>query len=256
MAKVRLTEIKKIWHQLSKNPTPDHVNLEMEIHRRLIDIFHPGDFYYYILHIPSAQMEYVSDRMTSVLGYMQNEFSVDLMFRSMHPDDLIYFCEFEKKVQDFFSRLPAEKTMKYKVNYDFRVRNKMGDYVRLLHQATTVQTNEEGGVIRVLGVHTDISNLKRENGSSLSFIGLEGEPSYKNILTSHRTYKADYNIPELTKRESEVLSSILEGKTSNEIAEYLFISKLTVDTHRRNILAKTNSRNMNELALKCLRENR
>jgi DNA-binding CsgD family transcriptional regulator len=32
---------------------------------------------------------------------------------------------------------------------------------------------------------------------------------------------------------------VLEGKTSNEIAESLFISVNTVHTHRRNILKKT-----------------
>jgi len=43
----------------------------------------------------------------------------------------------------------------------------------------------------------------------------------------------------LSKRESEVLKYVLEGKTSNEIAESLFISVNTVHTHRRNILKKT-----------------
>lgn len=42
----------------------------------------------------------------------------------------------------------------------------------------------------------------------------------------------------LTKREEEVLELMLGGHTSREIAEKLFISKNTVDTHRRNILKK------------------
>lgn len=42
----------------------------------------------------------------------------------------------------------------------------------------------------------------------------------------------------LSKREKEVQRWVLEGKTSAEIAEILFISKNTVDTHRRNIRKK------------------
>jgi len=254
MTTVKLTEVKKIWQRISKYPGHQQLNLEMEIHRKLIDIFHPGDFYYYILHIPSARMEFVSDSMTSVLGYTPDEFSVELMFDIMHPDDLPYFCEFEGKVQEFFGQLPAEKVMKYKVSYDFRVKSKNGNYVRLLHQVTTIQSNEDGGVIRVLGIHTDISSLKKENGSSLSFLGLEGEPSYKNVLTRANAIPDLSEIQELTRREREILRSILQGKTSHEIADSLFISKLTVDTHRKNILSKTNSRNMNELTLKCLQD--
>ena len=43
----------------------------------------------------------------------------------------------------------------------------------------------------------------------------------------------------LSARESEVLKHVLEGKSSSEIADILFISINTVHTHRRNILKKT-----------------
>jgi DNA-binding CsgD family transcriptional regulator len=43
----------------------------------------------------------------------------------------------------------------------------------------------------------------------------------------------------LSTRESEVLKHVLDGKTSAEIADMLFISVNTVHTHRRNILKKT-----------------
>jgi two-component system nitrate/nitrite response regulator NarL len=42
----------------------------------------------------------------------------------------------------------------------------------------------------------------------------------------------------LSIREQEILSLIAEGKSSIEISKALFISKATVDTHRKNILQK------------------
>ena len=47
----------------------------------------------------------------------------------------------------------------------------------------------------------------------------------------------------LTKREIQVLELILEELTNYEIAKKLFVSPRTIDTHRRNLLQKTNSRN-------------
>jgi two-component system, NarL family, response regulator NreC len=44
----------------------------------------------------------------------------------------------------------------------------------------------------------------------------------------------------LSSREKEILRLIGEGKTSQEIADQLFIGKSTVDTHRKNILKKMN----------------
>ncbi len=47
----------------------------------------------------------------------------------------------------------------------------------------------------------------------------------------------------LTSREKDVLEYIVKEFTNQEIAEKLFISVRTVDTHRRNLLEKAGSRN-------------
>lgn len=54
---------------------------------------------------------------------------------------------------------------------------------------------------------------------------------------------APADMPELTKREKEILGYIADGYTNNKIAEKLFISPSTVDTHRKNLLTKLNVNN-------------
>lgn len=46
----------------------------------------------------------------------------------------------------------------------------------------------------------------------------------------------------LTPREIEIVELLMQNKTSKEIGEILFISKNTVDTHRRSILEKTGTK--------------
>jgi DNA-binding NarL/FixJ family response regulator len=48
---------------------------------------------------------------------------------------------------------------------------------------------------------------------------------------------------ELTARELEVLKLIAEGLTNGEISDKLFTSKRTIETHRQNIIAKTQAKN-------------
>jgi Response regulator containing a CheY-like receiver domain and an HTH DNA-binding domain len=48
----------------------------------------------------------------------------------------------------------------------------------------------------------------------------------------------------LTQREKEIIRYIAEGLTAHEIADRLFISHRTVDTHRKNILQKLNLKNI------------
>jgi len=51
-------------------------------------------------------------------------------------------------------------------------------------------------------------------------------------------------IPVLTRREKEVLELIATGNTNQEIADKLFISYSTVDTHRTNLLLKFKAKNV------------
>lgn len=54
-------------------------------------------------------------------------------------------------------------------------------------------------------------------------------------------------IPALTKREKEILGHIVEGLTNPQIAEKLFISIDTVDSHRKNLHFKLNVNNTAQL---------
>lgn len=53
--------------------------------------------------------------------------------------------------------------------------------------------------------------------------------------------------PRLTKREKEIVKLLMSGKTNNIIAEELFLSPFTVETHRKNIMQKFDAKNLMEL---------
>lgn len=55
---------------------------------------------------------------------------------------------------------------------------------------------------------------------------------------------ADDELPLLTRREKEVLELIADGMTTQEIADKLFISSATVETHRKNLLVKLEAKNV------------
>lgn len=65
---------------------------------------------------------------------------------------------------------------------------------------------------------------------------------------SHEKLKKVTKLPdELTKREYEILGLVANGKTNKEVAELLFISIKTVETHKTHILEKLGLRNTAEL---------
>lgn len=122
--------------------------------------------------------------------------------------------------------------------------------------------------------HIGVSGVICENIDSADFIGVfnrivEGKKGISSDVKeqiieeycSERVYKKNGQVaPQLkdsdtqledfsndlyclTKREREILKLICDGKLTREIADELFISLHTIETHRRNILSKMEVKN-------------
>jgi DNA-binding NarL/FixJ family response regulator len=69
----------------------------------------------------------------------------------------------------------------------------------------------------------------------------------KSEFENHYNKSAVKELELLTQREKEIIRLIKNGKSTKEIAEFLFLSVHTVDTHRKNICAKLNLENPSSL---------
>ena len=63
------------------------------------------------------------------------------------------------------------------------------------------------------------------------------------LLAAELRPPAPRAVSPLSRREQEVLQLVAEGLTTQQIADLLFTSKRTIETHRQNILEKTGSKN-------------
>ncbi len=68
-----------------------------------------------------------------------------------------------------------------------------------------------------------------------------------DIFVAHNTVNTTEPYESLSNREREVLQLSAEGRSNKEIAERLFISPRTVETHRENLMRKLNLANQTEL---------
>jgi two-component system nitrate/nitrite response regulator NarL len=78
--------------------------------------------------------------------------------------------------------------------------------------------------------------------------------SNEKILESFQNVKAAVDkVPVITRRENEIILLLADGLTGPQIAEKLFLSNFTVETHRKNLLKKFGVNNV-QLLLKMARE--
>jgi len=191
----------------------------------------------------------VSDRKTmrflcaidkrNVTGYDQRfylaEDGLDFSISNIHPEHLHGILTIQQKAFDFF--LPNQKDQnKIVVNFDGIYRKFSGQYIHFLQQSIGIEFDKSGLATVFLSYIHDISHLKKEKTGNLVI-------SFANEI---RWWNYNYEVQcleelhPLSKQERRILSYLSQGKSSKEIANDLFISSHTVDTHRRNLLSKTN----------------
>ncbi|WP_126973246.1 LuxR C-terminal-related transcriptional regulator [Gynurincola endophyticus] len=244
MEVISFDQAKEIWKRVIKSSDNNTFVFELEIHKRLLELFHVGPHYYYIFNCGTAEFELLDEKAETIVGYKKEILSPRFIFTKIHPEDLAHVLNNEDTITEFYTQLPLEKMLSYKTSYDYRIMNAEGKYIRLLQQVTAIQVDDNGSVFRTLGVHTDITNIKQEGKPVLNFYGLNGEPSYYDVK-SKKSFEPQK--PLLTRREQEIVKLIMDGYNTEEISATLFLSPNTVKTHRRNIMSKTKTGSPAEL---------
>jgi len=243
-----------IWERMTKGGFQSKTQLELDISKKINSIFHVGDYYSYIFDVSTGQFLFIDAAIDDILGagiVTMKDIAAPDFLSLIHPEDILYFLNFEQKVSEFFGQLEIHQLMKYKVSYDFRIKRADGIYIRILQQVLTIHHSDEGHVLQTLGIHTDITHIKESGEPKLSFIGLEGEPSFINVDYNK---KFAYTKDIFSKREKEIIQTLCEGNSNEMIAQLLSISVHTVRTHRKNILRKADVKSTSELIALSIRQ--
>ncbi len=188
---------------------------------------------------------FISSKFETMLGWNiheAHEQGNDYMDERMHPEDAIRLIRagmFFLKFAFSFPREERETLKGYKLINDYRTKNKEGKYVRVIEQQKALELDRFGNVWLALSV-LDVSPDKD--------IGTPARSRLINTNTGELFLfpPEEFNkkkLPKLSGREQEILSLIAKGMVSKQIADKLFISVHTVNTHRQRIIEKLNVSN-------------
>ena len=189
-----------------------------------------------IFDMAKLQHAYLSSTFEDLLGWDLKEAGKPghaYIDSRMHPEDLEHlnrvsalFIELILKVQ----KEDRSGMQHYKMIMDYRTRGKDNNYVRVIEQHKLLEFDADDNIWLSLGImdlspDQDLHSLCRYRLANLKTGELYHFPQ-EPISTN------------LSLREQEILQLLARGLISKQIADQLFISVNTVNTHRQRIIEK------------------
>ena len=164
---------------------------------------------------------YSNSKLTDAIGYTKEE----LCFMSF--EDLTYNEENNEALDKIHRCIKG-------------IQNSVHTELKILKKDMTETLIEIFGVIiRIKGNECIMGNiLEKKSGKNIK------------LFTGKNVDKSLF-----TRREIEILQLTCKGLSSTEMSEKLFVSRRTVETHRANLIAKTESRNTADLVMFAVRNN-
>jgi DNA-binding CsgD family transcriptional regulator/PAS domain-containing protein len=195
----------------------------------------------WIMDLRSLQFAFISPNIKEILGFDAHRYlkkGKAFWKEIIYPEDQDRTWKLKKKVWERLLTLPVQERKKYKFNNDYRVLKPDGTMVRLLEQSSVLQLDAGGNITHTISICSDITHWNKVPDNYASVLSAAEKPCFDF------PDDADLKPPIiLSKRELEIVSLMAAGHNSKYIADKLFISFHTVNTHRQKMIEKTSTRN-------------
>lgn len=229
IASIDLKEIDKQFNKL-RALTEKKIQLQQDL-AHLKSIINPPGILIYINDIINEKKAWSNDNLVILTGYTLEEacsMGIDYFHKVYHEEDRYLFEESIKQINS--CNMNIEYSGIYRVYTKFS--NMRWFYV--VGSIFKYTSNNEPWL--VLGYGMDITEKVKK-----------GEACLEQLMQENLALKFKGIKELLSKREKEILKRIARGQCSHEIADELFLSYHTVETHRKHLLKKLEMKSTAEL---------
>lgn len=187
------------------------------------------------------QVLFTSKRSKQMMGIEPSEITPYHFFEATHPDDIYRHSLGRSKLFKLAQELFIAEKGYAVLSTNLKIRNTTGEYTNMLFQCYLFYSSLPYKTVYLLEVHTNIDWYKNIKNNYHYYIGYD--ISFFR-LPDEELLKVGHNLSE---REYEVVKLISVGLSSEQIAAKLFLSVHTINTHRSNILEKTQKASLPDL---------
>jgi DNA-binding CsgD family transcriptional regulator len=197
--------------------------------------------FFYIADAIQVKIIFVSKRSIQMIGTEPDKLTPETFFEVRHPDEADKHITLRGKIFKTAHELYNSGKGEMLLSACARILNHEKQYVPILSQCYFFHAEIPYNTVYMLAVYTEVDKYPKTQwlhhhyfGNDLSYFRYPDE----KLLSTGNLF---------SDREFEIIQLLAKGLNSVQIGEKLYLSPNTVNTHRSNILQKSEKANMHEL---------
>ena len=245
-------------HFRKKENSKEEILNFLELIERMTGSLLFPDVAYFVIDYSIKKYILLKGNIPKTTGHLPGDFmsgGLDFIIEIVNKDDFKIYNDniFKDSLGVLKTTTHGEHAM-LTFSHNFRLKSKEGHYVSTLQRGSYITSPDTGMPLFSYGTFQDITAYKN-NTTIIHSIDVHmpgnGGAGNRNLLTNY--YFPNSEDRELSKREKEILCWIAEGLSIKQAADKLHITESTVTNHRRNIMRKTNTKNIAQLIAYAVR---
>ena len=210
--------------------------------------------FFVVTNTTTQKYPFVSKNFETTLGLDRTkmaEIGSSYWFSHFHPEDLPVWMKALEDLMIFtMTEVPVEDRDKLNYTWNYRVRDSNNNYHNIIEHQTPTYFDELGKPI--IGIaHGSVIGNGEKKPIICSIKKLNKNNEYETLYYKNYAQKL-IESSSISNRELDIIRLLANNNSSKEIAEKLFISYHTVNTHRKNILKKLNLNSTVQLTHYCV----
>jgi DNA-binding CsgD family transcriptional regulator len=205
---------------------------------------------FFVIDYSTRKYLIFTDNIRMILGHDAREL---LEGGLAHTVDLVQKDFFRTFNQNVFpstiaalSRIPRKEHHNHIFSNNFQYRNRKGDYVNVLQRNTYITSRDTHMPLYCIGMAMDISAYKRDLSVVQTIERVDLATRVSHTIETNYFYPFEEHAL-LTRQELNIVKYMADGMSSKVIAYKLGLSENTIANHRKNMLRKTNTKNVAQL---------
>lgn len=199
------------------------------------------------------QFIYLSRNVEEILSYSEDDFKqgIEFLYNKLLPEDqYVYNNLIFPDILNFLLTIDLFNYERYRFSFTYRFYRKNGTIATILQHSNFLEPDPNGRPLLNRVIFSDITYFKPDNEISLAVSYFTKE---KNFIPVFKKCYSNNHISCLSNRELEILRLCIEGLSSKQIADKLFLSVNTIKNHKRNMMEKTKTNNISSLIYYALK---